>query len=131
MFSCEFCEISKNTFFYRTTPGDCFCIYKFLYDTILLYFVYLPFVFQHVVFSKTRNIHTIFPYSFFHYVFFYIYTRLLFNVFFFMYTLLRKYFMFKMQYSFNCLRWTIHLPKIHCKPTLKVKFCFFKWEDII
>ena len=26
MFSCEFCVISKKTFFYRTHPGDCFCI---------------------------------------------------------------------------------------------------------
>ena len=24
MFSCEICEIFENTFFYRTTPGDCF-----------------------------------------------------------------------------------------------------------
>ena len=24
MFSCEFCEIFENTFFYRTPPGDCF-----------------------------------------------------------------------------------------------------------
>ena len=24
MFSCEFCEISKNIFFYRTPPDDCF-----------------------------------------------------------------------------------------------------------
>ena len=24
VFSCEFCEIFKNTFFYRTPPGDCF-----------------------------------------------------------------------------------------------------------
>ena len=23
--SCEFCEISKNNFPYRTPPGDCFC----------------------------------------------------------------------------------------------------------
>ena len=26
--SCEFCEISKNTFFYRTPPDDCFCVNK-------------------------------------------------------------------------------------------------------
>ena len=26
VFSCELCEISKNTFPYRTPPGDCFCI---------------------------------------------------------------------------------------------------------
>ena len=25
VFSCELCEISKNTFSYRTPPGDCFC----------------------------------------------------------------------------------------------------------
>ena len=25
-FSCEFCKISKNTFFYRTPPGDCFLL---------------------------------------------------------------------------------------------------------
>ena len=25
VFACEFCEISKNTFFYRTPRGDCFC----------------------------------------------------------------------------------------------------------
>ena len=25
MFSCEFCEIFKNTFFYGTTSGDCSC----------------------------------------------------------------------------------------------------------
>ena len=25
VFSCAFCEISKNTFFYRTPPDDCFC----------------------------------------------------------------------------------------------------------
>ena len=24
VFSCRFCEIFKNTFFYRTPPGDCF-----------------------------------------------------------------------------------------------------------
>ena len=24
MFSCGFCEISKNTFFYKTPPDDCF-----------------------------------------------------------------------------------------------------------
>ena len=30
MFSCEFCEISKNTFFYKTHLGDCFCISNFL-----------------------------------------------------------------------------------------------------
>ena len=24
--SCEFCEISKNTFSYRTTPDECFCL---------------------------------------------------------------------------------------------------------
>ena len=29
VFSCEFCEISKNTFFYRTPLGDCFCIVDF------------------------------------------------------------------------------------------------------
>ena len=28
VFSSEFCEFSKNTFFYRTTPGDCFWICK-------------------------------------------------------------------------------------------------------
>ena len=27
MFSCEFCEISKNIFFYRIPPKDCFSIY--------------------------------------------------------------------------------------------------------
>ena len=26
VFSCEFWEISKNTFFYRTLPGDCFWV---------------------------------------------------------------------------------------------------------
>ena len=25
VFSCEFCEIFKNTFIYRTSPNDCFC----------------------------------------------------------------------------------------------------------
>ena len=25
VFSCEFCEISKNNFFYRTPLSDCFC----------------------------------------------------------------------------------------------------------
>ena len=25
VFSCEFGEIVKNNFFYRTSPGDCFC----------------------------------------------------------------------------------------------------------
>ena len=25
VFPCESCEISKNTFFYRTPPDDCFC----------------------------------------------------------------------------------------------------------
>ena len=24
LFSCEFCKISNNTFFYKTPPGDCF-----------------------------------------------------------------------------------------------------------
>ena len=24
VFSCEFCEIFKNTYFYRTSPDDCF-----------------------------------------------------------------------------------------------------------
>ena len=28
VFSCEFCEISKNTFFYRTPSGGCFYIIK-------------------------------------------------------------------------------------------------------
>ena len=28
VFSCEFCEISKNTFFFRTPLDDCFCILK-------------------------------------------------------------------------------------------------------
>ena len=41
MFSCEFCDISKNTFFYRTRRGDCFCPDRwnvpkhFEYDKIL------------------------------------------------------------------------------------------------
>ena len=26
VFSCEFCEISENTFFYRTPPDGCFCL---------------------------------------------------------------------------------------------------------
>ena len=26
VFSCGFCEISKNTFFYRTSLSDCFCM---------------------------------------------------------------------------------------------------------
>ena len=26
VFSCEFCEISKNNLFHKTPPGDCFCI---------------------------------------------------------------------------------------------------------
>ena len=30
MFSCEFCEISKSTFFYNTHLGDCFCIFNIL-----------------------------------------------------------------------------------------------------
>ena len=29
VFSCEFCEIFKNTFFYRTPPNDCFCNFRF------------------------------------------------------------------------------------------------------
>ena len=29
VFSCEFCKISKNTFFYRTPPDDCFCRQEF------------------------------------------------------------------------------------------------------
>ena len=28
VFSSEFCEISKNTFFYRTPLGDCFWSYE-------------------------------------------------------------------------------------------------------
>ena len=28
VFSFEFCEISKNTFFYGTTPGDCLYLYS-------------------------------------------------------------------------------------------------------
>ena len=28
VFSCEFCEFSKNTFFYRTPPSDCFWTVK-------------------------------------------------------------------------------------------------------
>ena len=27
VFFCKFCEIFKNTFFQRTYPGDCFCLY--------------------------------------------------------------------------------------------------------
>ena len=27
VFSCEFCEIYKNTFFHRTPLGDCFCLF--------------------------------------------------------------------------------------------------------
>ena len=30
-FSCEFCEISKNIFFYRTPPQDCFFFYPMLF----------------------------------------------------------------------------------------------------
>ena len=30
VFSCEFCEISKNTFSYRTPLDDCFCLYAML-----------------------------------------------------------------------------------------------------
>ena len=35
MFSCEFCEISKNTFSYRTPLDDCFCLMK-CYSVILI-----------------------------------------------------------------------------------------------
>ena len=31
VFSCKFCEIFKNTIFYGTTPGDCFCRYNFVF----------------------------------------------------------------------------------------------------
>ena len=31
MFSCEFCEIFKNTFFTEHTPGDCFWISKTMF----------------------------------------------------------------------------------------------------
>ena len=37
MFSCEFCEIFQNTFFYRTPPGDCFCIMHFRRCTFNLF----------------------------------------------------------------------------------------------
>ena len=30
VFPCEFCEISKNNFFYRTPLDDCFCKFKIL-----------------------------------------------------------------------------------------------------
>ena len=29
VFPCEFCEIFQNTFFNRTVPGDCFCLFGY------------------------------------------------------------------------------------------------------
>ena len=44
MFSCEFCEISKKTFFYRTRLGDCF--YKILMElNVILLPIYLKVVY--------------------------------------------------------------------------------------
>ena len=37
MFSCEFCDIFQNTFFYRTPPSDCFCIMHFRRCTFNLF----------------------------------------------------------------------------------------------
>ena len=37
VFSCEFCRISKNTFFNRTPPDDCFC-----FSQLLKWQVFLP-----------------------------------------------------------------------------------------
>ena len=36
MFSSDFCEFSKDTFFYRTTPDDCFWIRKIFCNIFLL-----------------------------------------------------------------------------------------------
>ena len=35
MFSCELCEISNNTFFYRTPLGDCFCHCLWMWVSLL------------------------------------------------------------------------------------------------
>ena len=35
VFSCEFSKISKNTFFYRTPLGDCFCNYIYMSVSVL------------------------------------------------------------------------------------------------
>ena len=41
VFSCEFYETLKKTFFYRTPPGDCFCLYHSFSITALFCFVFL------------------------------------------------------------------------------------------
>ena len=49
MFSWKFCEIFKNTFFYRTPPGDCFWISKAM---LKLWFI---FHIQNLWYNFTRD----------------------------------------------------------------------------
>ena len=77
------------------------------------YFVHLYFCFSAIKYLfffayfifKNKN-YTYFFIVFFHCGCFYIYTRLLFNVFYFMYIILGRCFVFKLWYSFSCLLWT-------------------------
>ena len=41
MFSCEFCEISKNTFFCRTPLGECFCTLRLSIEQVTWRYLYL------------------------------------------------------------------------------------------
>ena len=40
VFSCEFCEISKNISFYRARLGDCFCDYSCNMEIFCFYWMY-------------------------------------------------------------------------------------------
>ena len=53
MFSCEFCEIFKNTIFDRSAPGDYF--FPISVRSILLQFVYYHLLsFTHVTMDKSH-----------------------------------------------------------------------------
>ena len=43
VFSCEFCGISKSTFFYRTPQGDCFCVFHWYVDQFMKFASRWPF----------------------------------------------------------------------------------------
>ena len=45
VFSCKFCEISKNTFFLQNTSGGCFCDYLIIF-WVLRTFFFATFFFQ-------------------------------------------------------------------------------------
>ena len=64
MFSCEFCEISKNTFFYRTPPVAASEVSKTDFDKINLVklfgnnYSYRGFVTLNFCYALSRGVHT-------------------------------------------------------------------------